>query len=223
MARAPRRALIQGYTPPYASLPQVSYVEPEVLAQQRDEVGGRLAREHALHDALVARVALRLVLEDPAARLRAEDVLARAARRRRARCCAPACRRHSTSWQRSQKPTIAVPCTAEVVARIGFGASARRCAPRPGSISAQVAGYFSRSQARSAGPGTTKSNHTDGAVRVGARVDHVVVVVERAHEDGPSTTAARGRTPRAMRRNWSSTHSCMNSLNEVVRLSSGVR
>jgi hypothetical protein len=56
--------------------------EPEVLGEDRGQVPGRLAREHALHHVEVARIALRLLLEDPAARLRAEDVLALAAHQR---------------------------------------------------------------------------------------------------------------------------------------------
>src|SRR4051812_9669397 len=49
-------------------------LQPEVLPHQRQQVRRRLPREHALHHVTMARVPLRLLLEDPPARLRAEHV-----------------------------------------------------------------------------------------------------------------------------------------------------
>src|SRR5437763_1282436 len=66
----------------------------------------------------------------------------------------------STSWQRSQKVTIAVPCTAK---SLFLSAAAHRSEMRSqmGSKDGHVRGYFERSHARSRGLGTTKSNHTE--------------------------------------------------------------
>src|SRR5438876_9196511 len=67
---------------------------------------------------------------------------------------------HKTSWHRSQKVTMAVPCTAK---SLPGSAAAQRCdtCSQMGSNAGQLAGYLARSHARSRGDGTTKSNHTD--------------------------------------------------------------
>src|SRR6202030_4392478 len=46
----------------------------EVCSCELDQVGGRLAGQHPVHDALVIRVAIRLAREDPGTWFGAEDV-----------------------------------------------------------------------------------------------------------------------------------------------------
>src|SRR6185436_19624538 len=66
----------------------------------------------------------------------------------------------STSWQRSQKLTMAVPCTAQ---SLSGSACPQRSLTRSQipSSSPHERGYFWRSQDRSSGLGTTKLNQTE--------------------------------------------------------------
>ena len=189
-------------------------VEPEVALHQRHQVGRRLAREHALDDVLVAGVALGLLLEDPAARLASRRCSA--ARRGRAswRCSRAACRRTARAGTGRRTPTIAVPCTAKSLP----GSASRQRSVMRSQIGSK-SGHDARVLLRAARPllaaraRRSRTRRTRGRCRRSRRPCGGSGRAPRG--TCPSTTGVRSPNSSSERRNWSRTHSSMNSLNEL--------
>jgi len=133
--------------------------QPEILCEQSGQLRGRFPGEDALHHVLVAGIPFRFLQEESTAWLRAEYVLATVFRQDPGGNCGGESRRSMAAdtiaerWHRRSVHGELIGSSGPTVLQRSVTWS------HTASMSSQYFGYLLRSHFRSAGLGTTKSNH----------------------------------------------------------------